>query len=71
MVKIFMYNSYISSLSSGVMSSTLISNSVGSALSSVPLGPFTVTTFPSATVTSTPAGIATGSLPKMCIRDSS
>lgn len=50
----------------GFPASTLISNSVGSALSSVPLGPFTVTTFPSATVTSTPAGIATGSLP---IRD--
>ena len=43
-----------------------VAESVGSALSSVPLGPLTVTTLPAATFTSTPAGIATGSLP---IRD--
>jgi len=46
--------------------STLISISEGSTLSSVPLGPFTVTLLFSATSTVTPAGIAIGILP---IRD--
>ena len=36
--------------------------STGSSLSNVPFGPFTVTLFPSAIVTVTPAGTATGTV---------